>query len=140
MVITGEVDERFVTMKIGPVVQSRFTTSEARTCRVYISEAKPSFQLTRVVKFLVYVWAPVFLNAKKQNSLCLAPRMLLLEVMLIKKFCSEPEKALLKDSLSQNGQMAHPENVLLALLASPDLTERKCAVDIIMKVSKCHQI
>ena len=123
IVITGDVEQRYVTMKIGPVVQSRFTTTETRCLRKWISEDTPTFELTRVVRFLVYVWGPVFLHAKRKNSLCLAPRMLLLEVMLVRKYCSTPEKTLLSNSLSQNGQMAHPENVLLALLASPDCRE-----------------
>ena len=134
MVITGEVEERYVTMKIGPVVTSRFTTTQARTLRLWISVDQPSFELTRVVKYLVLVWGQVFLLAKRENSLVLAPRMLLLEVMLTRKFCSYPEKTLLKTSLSTNGQMAHPENVLLAMLASPDTRERKEAVDIVMKI------
>lgn len=134
MVITGEVEERYATMKIGPVVTSRFTTTQARALRRWISADEPSFELNRVVKFLVYVWGHVFLLAKKKNSLVLAPRILLLEVMLIRKFCSYPEKTLLLNSLSHNGQMAHPENIMLALLSSPNCCERKKAVEIIMKI------
>ena len=63
MVITGEVEERYATMKIGPVVTSRFTTTQARTLRRWISADEPSFELNRVVKYLVYVWGHVFLLA-----------------------------------------------------------------------------
>ena len=134
VVITGEVEEQYVSMKIGPVVQSRFTTTQARCIRRWISEEQPSFELSRVVNYLIYVWAEVFLLGKRKNSLVMAPRMLLLEVMLTKKHCSNPEKTLLKSSISHNGQMAHPENVLLAMLASPTLLERKKAVDIIFGI------
>ena len=87
-----------------------------------------------MVKYLVYVWGHVFLLAKTANSLVLSPRVLLLEVMLTRKFCSYPEKTLLLHSLSHNGQMAHPENVLLAMLSSPNSFERKQAVETIMKI------
>ena len=111
MVITGEVEERYVTMKIGPVVTSRFTTTQTRTLRKWISTNAPSFELKRVVKYLVYVWGHIFLFARKANSLVLAPRVLRLEVMLPRKFYSYPEKTLLLNFLSHNRQMAHPENV-----------------------------
>ena len=134
MVITGDLDKRFIFMKIGPVVTSRFTTSEARTLRLYISEENPSFPLKRVVNFLVYVWTPVFLLTKKMNKLEATPRMLLMEVMLIQKHCSYPERTLLATSISFNGQMAHPELVLLGMLSSTSSAERKRAVEIIFKV------
>ena len=107
------------------MVTSRFTTTEARTLRKYISQDKPSFELTRVVNYLVYVWAPVFLLCKKMNRLEATPSMLLMEVMLTKKHCSNPEQTLLAKSMSFNGQMAHPELVLLGMLASSNFSERK---------------
>ena len=134
MVTTGELEERYTAMKIGPVVTSRFTTTEARTLRKYISQDKPSFELTRVVNYLVYVWAPVFLLCKKMNRLEATPSMLLMEVMLTKKHCSNPEQTLLAKSMSFNGQMAHPELVLLGMLASSNFSERKRAVEIIFRV------
>ena len=134
MVITGDLEERYVVMKIGPLVHSRFTTTEARTIRKYMSEEKSSFELTRVVKYLVYVWAPVFLLCKMMNRLEATPTMLLLEVMLTKKHCSYPERTLLATSMSFNGQMAHPESVLLAMLASSSSSERERAVGVIFRV------
>ena len=74
MVTTTKLDERYTAMKIGPVVISRFKTTEARTLRKYMSEEKPSFEL------------------------------------------------------------AHPEFVLLGMLASSTLSERKKAVEIIFRV------
>ena len=87
-----------------------------------------------MVKYLVYVWGHIFLLARKANSLVLAPRVLLLEVMLTRKFCRYPEKTLLLNFLSHNGQMAHPENVLLALLSSRNSFEREKAVETTMKI------
>ena len=134
MVITGEVEERYVTMKIGPVVTFWSTNTQTRTLKKWISADEPGFELKRVVKYLVYVWGHIFLLARKANSLVLAPRVLLLEVMLPRKFYSYPEKTLLLNFLSHNGQMAHPENVLLALLSSRNSFERKKAVETIMKI------
>ena len=71
---------------------------------------------------------------KHLNRFVDAPRLLLLEVMLSSKHCSYPEKTLLATSLSHNGQMAHPENVLVSMLASPMAEDRKTAVDIIFAI------
>ena len=134
IVITGVVDRRWVDMKIGPVVTSRFTTTQARVVRRWLSTANPSFELKRVMHYLVYVWAPVFFTIKHLIRFVDAPRVLLLEVMLGSKHCSYPEKTLLATSLSHNGQMAHPENVLVSMLASPMAEDRKTAVDIIFAI------
>ena len=61
MIIMGIVDQRWATMKIGPLVTSRFTTTQARCLRLWISQDNPSFGLTRAVNYLIYVWAEVFL-------------------------------------------------------------------------------
>ena len=134
IIITGKVEERWTEMKIGPVVTSRFTTTQARCLRKWVSEEAPSFELRRVVLYLIFVWAEVFLTAKHRNSFQEAPRLLLLEVMLTKLRCSPPEQALLKVSMSTNGQMAHHESIILAMLASPHSEERKRAVDIIFRI------
>ena len=118
MVITGEMKERWVSRKIGPVVASRFTTTQARCLRLWISQDNPSFGLSRVVHYLIYVWAEVFLLSRHKNLLVEAPRLLLLEVMLTKRYCSMPEQLLLETSISFNGQMGHHESILLAMLAS----------------------
>ena len=130
----GEVVVRWSSMKIGPVVTSRFTTTETRCCRLWISELVPSFELTRIVRYLIYVWAECFVTIKHRNSFLEAPRVLLLEVMLSSKHCSFPEWTLLATSMSFNRQMAHHESVLLALLASTKLEERELAIDIIFRI------
>ena len=134
IIITGEVDDRWSTRKIGPVVASRFTTTQARTLRLYISQDSPSYGLKRVVTYLIYVWAEVFILSRHKNLLTEAPRLLLLEVMLTRKHCTMPEQVLLKSSISCNGQMGHQENVLLAMLASPCREERAKAVEVIFQV------
>ena len=134
IIITGEVDTRWSSRKIGPVVASRFTTTQARTLRLYISQDSPSYGLNRVVTYLIYVWAEVFILSLHKNLLTEAPRLLLLEVLLTKKHCTMPEQVLLKSSISCNGQMGHQENVLLAMLASPCREERTKAVEVIFQV------
>ena len=134
IIITGQVEDRWISMKIGPVVASRFTTTQVRCLRLWLSKDSPTHGLTRVVGYIIFVWAEVFILSRHKNLLTEAPRLLLLEVMLTRKFCSLPEKILLKTSISYNGQMGHRESVLLAMLASPFKEERSLAVQVIFAI------
>ena len=121
-------------MKIGEMVTSRFTTTQARVVRKWLSTPNPSFELTRVMRYLVYVWGEVFVTVKHHNLFVEAPVALLLEVRLTSKYCSYPERTLLATSMSNNDQMCHPESVLPSMLASSKAEERKRAVDIIFSI------
>ena len=116
------------------MITSRFTTTETRVVRKWLSVINPSFELSRIMHYIIYVWAEVFLTVKHRNSFLEAPRVLLLGVLLTCRHCSIPEKSLLQASMSTNGQMAHHENILLAMLASSSAAERAEAVDIIMSI------
>ena len=59
IIITSNVDQMWATMKIGPVVTSRFTTTQARCLLLWISQDNLSFGLTQDVNYLIYVWAEV---------------------------------------------------------------------------------
>ena len=76
--ITGEINLRWVSMRIGPMVTSRFTTTQARVVRKWLSTPNPSFEMSRVMRYLGYVWAEVFLVSKHKNQFLEAPRALLL--------------------------------------------------------------
>ena len=132
--ITGEVNLRWVWMKIGEMVTSRFTTTQARVVRKWLSTPNPGFELTRVMRYLVYVWGEVFVTVKHHNLFVEAPVALLLEVRLTSKYCSYPERTLLATSMSTNGQMCHPESVLPSMLASSKEEERRKAVNIIFSI------
>ena len=81
IILTGKVEQRWIAIKIGPVVQSRFTTTQDRCLQLWISQDSPTFELCRVVNYLIYVWAEVFLLSRYKNLLTEALRLLLLEVV-----------------------------------------------------------
>ena len=128
------MDKKWATRRIGPVVMSRFTTTQTRAVRTWISEEEPSFELQRIIHYLVFVWGPLFLTSKLKNQMEDGSRLLLLEMMLAKKHCSNPEFSVLKDSMDHNGQFGHPENILVSLLSSTQAEERRKAVDIIFDI------
>ena len=101
---------------------------------MWISEEEPSFEQQRIIHYLVFAWGPVFLTSKLKNRMEDGSRLLLLEMMLAKKYCSDPEFSLLKESMNHNGQFGHPENILVSLLSSTQADERRKAVNIIFDI------
>ena len=101
---------------------------------LWISQDNPSFGLTRAVNYLIYVWAEVFLISRHLNLVTVAPRLLLLEVMVTRRSCSKPEQELLEKSISFNGQMGHQESVLLVMQSSPNMEERCIAVAVSLRI------
>ena len=138
IVITGKVTEAAF-RRIGPFNNARFTTTESRILRAYISLSEPDDCVVRMVHFLVYVWAGCFLNGKMFPAHhFVGPKLVLLEVMLIKKHCGPTETAVLQNAININGQFIHHENIILNLLHSPDETERRLGVQIILMKRDQH--
>ena len=134
IVLTGKVDKQFVEMSFGPIVHSKFTTTETRFIRCWLSTQDPSFEQTRITRYIVYVWAETFLSAKMNNRMQDGSSLLLLELLLTRKYCSSPEVAMLKKSMDFNGQYAHHESILVSLVSSPKAEERRLGVETIFRI------
>ena len=140
MVVLTGIENSFVWRKIGPVVLSRFATTETRALRKYISTENPSYELQRMVHFIVYVWGHMYIVSKPhQEHSFSGPSLLLQETQLAKKYLNEAEFEVFLGSLNYNGEYAHPENVLLGLLCSKSKDERELGVEIILKIRNTPQ-
>ena len=138
IVITGNITEAAF-RRIGPFNNARFTTTESRILRAYISLVNPHDIVQRMVHFLVYVWAGSFLNGKMFPAHhFVGPKLLFLEVLLIKTNCRPTETAVLQNAININGQFIHSENVILHLLHSQDETERRLGVQTILRIRDEH--
>ena len=135
-IITG-INGKKVMSRIGPVVKSRFTTKEIRVCRAYISEKRPSHALVRVVSYIIFVWAPVYLKSKlSAGKQFMSPRLLLLEVQLSNRYLNNKELKALQVSLNTNGQMSHHEHTSLCMFHSDDEKERHLAVSTVLRIRR----
>ena len=133
-VLTGNISEQWANMKTGKIVQSRFTNTQASILRLYISKENPSYELKRLVSFIIFVYAPVFLAAKHFNRAEEGPKLLLSEIRAVRIHCTEEEAEVLQASVQQNGFYAHHENVLLTLLSSDEVNDRQFAVNTIKTI------
>ena len=140
-ILTGNVTPMCYN-KPGPLTGARFTTHELRTLAYYLRSPDPSENLIRVVEYLVRVWAPVFLYSKIfYHSNFMGPKLLLLEVMLVKQHIKDQSLCnLFQNSFNTNGYFAGAESVLLCCLMSKDLKERKKGVEYILNLRKRNAV
>ena len=134
VIITGNLTP--VTSKtIGPLNNARFVTMETRCLRSYLSEDDPCQVLKDVVHYLIYVFVPTLLYSKMYYKVhFMGPKLLLLSTMLSKKYLKRSEHLEMVKSYSQNGFMAIHENILMCLIESPFIEERKLGVEMIEKI------
>ena len=134
VVMTGNGIPQWLDMKAGKVCHARWTNTQSRVLRLYVSTPLPSMEITRLVTFIVKVYAPTFLAAKHFNTVSEGPRLLLNEIKAANEHCNAEELALVQASIQENGFFAHPENVVLSLLSSEKAEERNLGVDTVIRL------
>ena len=130
-VLTGTITSQWENMKIGAISHARWTNTQSAVLRFYVSTKEPSFELQRIVSFIVYIYAPVFLAVKHFNRAEEAPKLLVPEIMAVQLHCTQEETEIVNSCIQTNGFFAHHENVLFAFLSSEDSDDRKFAVNLI---------
>lgn len=108
--------------------------------RDYVSIDNPPIELERMVHFLVYVWAPVYVKSKiMQNIGFSGPSLLLLELQLAKQHLNNNEFIAVLENISHNGFYALHENILVALLHSSIKAEQEQGINIILNLRRLPQ-
>ena len=98
-----------------------------------MSTASSTSQHRRLCNFLVYVYIPTLIESKMQNTLPQGPVHFLNLVRRVQQHFTDEEKEFLHPILQFNAYQAHPECVLLAMLASEKVVERQKGVDEILQ-------
>jgi hypothetical protein len=110
IVITGEHND-WVRRKSGNIHQARWINRQARLLRVYVSTPEPSYQMKRLVNYIIFVFLPTFISIKHYSGFQFGPQHLLQEVKAVEKHCTTEEKKVLHPIINWNGFFAHPENI-----------------------------
>ena len=106
-VLTGQLPAKWSEMRIGKVVHSRFSTTQARCLRLFMSTAEPSHELVRICNFTVHVYSPLFLAAKQRWKAEDAPKILLEEMKSARIHCIPDELAVVQPVIKQNDFYGH---------------------------------
>ena len=104
--------------------------------RLYCNTEDPFPELQKVTHYLIKCWFPIYFLSKVEQNKFRGPSLLLKETQLCKQYLSLAELSAVIKKLTFNGQWAHPENIILALLNSSDDYERRRGVQIIREIRR----
>ena len=88
------------------------------------------------MNYIIFVYAPIFLDIRRYNRVQNAPYHLVKEIQLVTRHCNQEEQNRVFKAVQDNGFMAHHESVLLAMLGSEDEAERMEGVRLIFNIRK----
>lgn len=111
----GKCSPGLARTKGGPVNGSRWTTTAARALRTYIGTQSPSTQLRKIVKYILEVYAPVWVAIKTRPK-CIDGSKHLHYLIKRSRYLPKAERAVVDRAIQTSGFYGHPENVLLAML------------------------
>ena len=90
--------------------------------------------LKTIVSFIVSVYATMWFEIKSRPNILHGPGHLLTTVQLVDKYCSPQVKAVVEPVIQRGAWHGHPENLLLSMIGSDDLSKRRFAVNTIKKL------
>ena len=112
---------------------ARWLTTASRVFRLYVGTAQPMSELYSLTQFIVCNYGPMWFQIKCRPRCTDGPNHLLKQIQLQRLFTPANRKTTWP-VIQRNAYWAHQENVLLAMLADGDESNRKIAVDIIKAI------
>ena len=119
-------DMSFASKRIGPLNRSRWLTLANRTLRLYMSSREPSINLTRIVNYVLNIYAPMWFRVKS-NPYCTDGSHNLFYYITLTRFLSPTDKQIIYPVIQRNGFFAYPENILLAAITDQNKSIREYA-------------
>ena len=134
---SGEIRVELYSLTPGPISHSRWLTLCVRILLLFLKKhslkGKNKKNLLVIVKFLMSNYVPMWFTYKQHTGITEAPKHLYKQTQLM-KFLEEPVLSIAKENIARNAYWAHPEVLLLAMLADQKESIRSKAVDKILSV------
>lgn len=119
----------------GPLHHARWLTKASRVLRLYIATESPSIKLCNIVKYVMFVYVPMYFEIKFFNS-CTYGSKHFFNIIQYSK-CLEPFMfEVVKRVCEHNFFFAHSENLLLCMIFDEDPTTRQIAFKRILQIRK----
>ena len=143
MIISGVVDEDLLTLQVGIINHARWLTTAGRFCRVYVSKhglvGEDEKNLQAIVKFIISHYFPMWFEIKCQPRLTSGPHHILKEVAIIRSMKGKDEhskkvKSIAMHFIDKGAWQAHSEPLLLSLLSSTDVEDRRFGISKILQI------
>ena len=124
----GSTTDKVFSEKIGPLFLSRWMTLATRTIKVSASQKTPSPELQALVKYILYVYAPLWFDIRLSPYISEGPKHFYRLIQRTRDLFSDSPNLLqvTQKCLQRNGFMAHNENITIAMLNDddPDVKEK----------------
>lgn len=133
-VILGHVDIDLELLEIGPMFHSRWLTLACRILRYYTSTSKPSPNLCILAEFCIKVYFPTWFQIKSKHKVTDGAKNLFCLIQRITKFSNKKVREIALKVVQRNAFFAHPENILLGMLADENEEVRRIAVNKILVI------
>ena len=112
-------------------------TLAARLLRLYVATERPSDSLRTLIRFIVGHYVPVWCTIKR-NELCTSGAKTLFRAVELLRDQPEDIQEVVRAVLTRNAFWAHPEQLLLAMVADDRQSVREEAVQMIQSARR-HQ-
>lgn len=129
---SGNVSEDLANTQPGKMAHSRWITTANRVLRLYVATSNPPENLKCLTEFILKVYAVTWFSIKVRPEVKYGPEHLL---NLIKRSRYMPchLRTIVDKIIQVNGYFAHPENILLAMLADSRIHIRELGLRRILK-------
>ena len=122
----------------GPLNHSRWLTMANRIARKYVATARPSKPLQKMAHAIVNFYAPSWFQIKTHPYCTDGPKNILKMVQFSKKLDKDLQEVVEK-RIQRNGFFAHPEALLLPMLADENINIRQQATATIMRIRQSQR-
>lgn len=138
IIVGGEVDANLLTLKPGPISHARWLTTANRFMRIYVGKhgltGKEKKDLTLIVTFIVTCYYVIWFDIKCHPTTVAAPGIVFKQMQIVKHHLPKAVQEVVKSRVADSAWYAHPEHLLLHLLASQDEENRRFAVKKILEI------
>lgn len=124
MVESGIIDDDLCALCPGKIHNARWMTTAARLLREYCSNPRPSRNLKLLARYIMLVYVPIWFQSKFESRWYHGPKHLFELVQRTRTHANEVFPTV-KKYVTYNSFFAHPENMLLAMIADRDKNIRR---------------
>lgn len=115
---SGNVPDSLVGQTVGPLFHARWLTLAVRAMAKYVRMRKPTQKLKKIIHFILNLYLPAWFRVKCQPHLQAGSRHFHYMLELSREL-EKDAKEVVEKVMQDNAHFAHPENIVVSLLADP---------------------
>ena len=133
-VFLGSVDANLEFLEVGGLNHSCWLTLGCCILQFYVAQEKPTSNLSTLAEFLIKVYFPGWFQIKFNNKITHGPKNYLNILTQVMGFPNKIVQNIVVAVLQGHAYFAHPESILLAMLADNDHNVHLLAVNKILSI------